>query len=138
MVTSLWAGSPVAAARGASENGFYVDYVLGLTRVTRQLVGIDSQVRKNCGLYIAAEVTGIGWLIATNIVGGVTGAEISIGKVRFAPWGNRAGHPTGERPHYHRGRPDPTRPGDSLPGQGKGRHRPWDTKPQDKSFWDRF
>ncbi len=28
MVTSLWAGSPVAAARGASENGFYVDYVL--------------------------------------------------------------------------------------------------------------
>ncbi len=35
MVTSLWAGSPVAAARGASENGFYVDYVLGSPDPTR-------------------------------------------------------------------------------------------------------
>jgi RHS repeat-associated protein len=129
--------TPLQIATDAAA-GFGDAVSLGLTSVTRQLVGIDGQVRRNCGLYIAAEVAGIGWLIATNVVGGVTGAEITIGKWRFAPWGNRTGHPTGERPHYHRGRPDPNRPGDSLPGQGKGRHRPWDTKPQDRSFWDRF
>jgi RHS repeat-associated protein len=58
--------------------------------------------------------------------------------VKIAPFGNRTGHPTGELPHYHRSVPDPSRPGDSLPGQGKKRHRPWDTKAKDTSFWDRL
>lgn len=66
------------------------------------------------------------------------GKEFPFGKNRVAPWGNRTGHPTGKYPHYHRPVPNPKKPGDSLPGQGKGRHRPWDTKPSDKSFRDRF
>jgi hypothetical protein len=31
-----------------------------------------------------------------------------------------------------------SRPGQSVEGQGIGRHRPWETKSTDKSFWDRF
>lgn len=34
------------------------------------------------------------------------------------PWYRRA-------PHYHRRVPDPNNPGQSLPGQGIGQHRPW-------------
>jgi hypothetical protein len=45
--------------------------------------------------------------------------------------------PTGERPHYHRRVTDPAT-GKTLPGQGIGRHRPWDTKQPDQCFWDRF
>jgi len=77
--------------------------------------------------------------IPTVINGIRYGREFKLGKnCRVAPYGNRAGHPTGRFPHYHRSVPDPKRPGDSLPGQGIKRHRPWDTKPNDKSFWDRF
>ncbi len=45
---------------------------------------------------------------------------------RVAPWGNRTGHPFGERPHYHRAIPNPARAGQSLPGQGMRNHRPWE------------
>jgi len=72
------------------------------------------------------------------------GSEYGFRGTRFAPFGNRWTFPTrggrpwqrtwnnsnGKWPHYHR-----TRPGY---GQGKGRHRPWDTRPTDRSFWDRF
>ena len=62
------------------------------------------------------------------------GKEIKIGKnLRIAPFGNRTGHPTGRYPHYHR-RPNSNPP----PGQSIRRHRPWDSHPADKSFWDRF
>ena len=62
---------------------------------------------------------------------------------RIAPFGNRPKsgfppNPTGQFPHYHRGVPDPKRPGHSLPGQAPKRHRPWDTHKDDKSFLDRF
>lgn len=57
---------------------------------------------------------------------------------RIAPFGNRTGHPTGRFPHYHRRVPDPSKPGQSLEGQSIKRHRPWDTKDSDRSFWDRF
>jgi RHS repeat-associated protein len=69
-------------------------------------------------------------------VGGATwaasGAELKFGNnVRIAPFGNRTGHPTGELPHYHRR--------GILPGQGIGRHRPWDTsKPDNGLFRRRF
>ena len=67
------------------------------------------------------------------------GREIKLGSVcRIAPFGNRTGHPTGKFPHYHRAVPNPNKPGHSLPGQSKKRHRPWDTKPDDKSWRDRF
>lgn len=42
----------------------------------------------------------------------------------------------GERPHYHRRVTGPN--GSTRPGQGIGRHRPWETKSSDKSFGDRF
>jgi RHS repeat-associated protein len=61
------------------------------------------------------------------------GREISAGKNwRFAPFGNRVGENWFNRaPHYHRRSPD-------TPGQGIGRHRPWEKKSPDTSFWDRF
>ena len=65
------------------------------------------------------------------------GREISFGKnLRMAPNGNRTGNPFGERPHYHRRGLDIN--GATKPGQGIGRHRPWETKSSDTSFWDRF
>jgi hypothetical protein len=66
------------------------------------------------------------------------GREITFGKnVRIAPFGNRTGHPLGELPHYHRRGLDPAT-GQTRPGQGVGRHRPWEKKSTDKSFGDRF
>lgn len=55
---------------------------------------------------------------------------------RIAPFGNRTGDPIGRFPHYHRR--EPMIDGKSPPGQGINRHRPWETKAPDKSFWDRF
>jgi len=67
------------------------------------------------------------------------GREYSIGSrgTRVAPWGNR-GPGRYHLPHYHRGKPHPTRPGQNLTHQGLKRHRPWETKPSDTSGWDRF
>ncbi|MGL4745930.1 MAG: RHS repeat-associated core domain-containing protein, partial [Dermatophilaceae bacterium] len=66
-----------------------------------------------------------------------SGREYKFGpNFRIAPFGNRTGHPTGRYPHYHRRVVDDT--GETLPGQGIGRHRPWDKKSTDTSFWDRF
>jgi RHS repeat-associated protein len=56
---------------------------------------------------------------------------------RIAPFGNRTGHPTGRFPHYHRRVIDKVT-GQTKPGGAVGRHRPWDTKSTDISFWDRF
>ncbi len=70
--------------------------------------------------------------------GFVRGSEIAGDGWRVAPFGNRTGNPTGELPHYHRSIPDPSKPGDSLPGQGMRRHRPWDSRSADQSFRDRF
>jgi hypothetical protein len=65
------------------------------------------------------------------------GQEIEIGKnLRIAPFGNRTGHRTGKYPHYHRRSPLPG--GGSAKGQGIDRHRPWDSKPSDRKWWDRF
>lgn len=67
----------------------------------------------------------------------VLGAEISAFGMRFAPFGNRTGNPTGQLPHYHRRSFDPMT-GQTAPGQGIGRHRPWDSRSTDTSFWNRF
>ncbi len=66
------------------------------------------------------------------------GREYNIGKdgSRIAPEGNRTGHPTGEKPHYHRRVRG--KGGNVKRGQGIDRHRPWDTSPEDKSFWEKF
>jgi hypothetical protein len=66
------------------------------------------------------------------------GDEIQIGDDwRLAPFGNRRGNRLGNLPHYHRR--GPRGPDGSPPrGQGVKRHRPWETKDGDTSFWDRF
>lgn len=65
------------------------------------------------------------------------GIEMNISKnFRIAPFGNRTGHQYGSFTHYHRRSLDTN--GITRPGQGIGRHRPFETKSTDKSFWDRF
>lgn len=65
------------------------------------------------------------------------GGELKFGpNFRIAPFGNRTGDPLGRWPHYHRRKP--LIEGVSEKGQGLGRHRPWETKEPDSSFWDRF
>jgi len=41
-------------------------------------------------------------------------------------------------PHYHRRVPIPATPGEAYPGQGIGRHRPWQSSRADKHWWDRL
>jgi hypothetical protein len=68
-----------------------------------------------------------------------SGSEIKIGNnFRLAPFGNRTGHSLGEMPHYHRRGPINPNTGQTVEGQGIGRHRPWQVSDTDKSFWDRF
>jgi hypothetical protein len=80
-----------------------------------------------------------GWVTSWVASAAKLGREFQFGpNFRLAPFGNRTGHPIGRWPHYHRRVPDPRSPGHGMPGQGIGRHRPWETKPQDKSWWERF
>jgi len=66
------------------------------------------------------------------------GREFRFGRnFRIAPFGNRTGHPTGRFPHYHRRGVDPNT-GLTKPGQGIGRHRPWDSRSTDRAWWERF
>jgi RHS repeat-associated protein len=71
------------------------------------------------------------------------GKGFKIGNMRIAPFGNRnpnwnvPPHKYGRWPHYHR--QGPTNPkGGSMPGQGMGRHRPFEPNPADRNWWDRF
>ncbi len=67
----------------------------------------------------------------------LTGREYKFGDdFRMAPWGNRTGNEYGKWPHYHRRGTDDK--GVTLPGQGIGRHRPWESKSPDKNICDRF
>lgn len=114
--------------------GFGDGVSLGATSLVRSLMGTNDQVDMSSpeylgGVVVGALVTGKGY---------AAGAELSIGRnFRFAPWGNRTGHPTGKYPHYHR-RGAPDAKGNTPPGQGIGRHRPWDKKSTDKCGCDRF
>ena len=66
------------------------------------------------------------------------GREIPFGpNIRFAPFGNRTGNKYGRWPHYHRRGPSGP-DGSPLPGQGIGRHRPWEPSRHDRKFKDRF
>ncbi len=68
------------------------------------------------------------------------GWEIKVGKnLRIAPFGNRTGNRFGRWPHYHRRVIDP-KTGETRPGQGINRHRPWETKQTNppERFRDRF
>jgi uncharacterized protein RhaS with RHS repeats len=106
-------------------------------RESLEIGGVD----KCSGYYDAGKYTGYAWGVVI-VAGGAargynSGAEISAGRnFRVAPFGNRTGHPTGRFPHYHRRAVDQT--GQTLPGQGIGRHRPWDSRSTDRGFGDRF
>jgi RHS repeat-associated protein len=66
------------------------------------------------------------------------GKELRFGKnVRIAPFGNRTKHEIGRYPHYHRRGVDP-KTGQTKPGQGIGRHRPWEKSEHDSGNKDRF
>lgn len=106
---------------------------LGLTAGLRQLMGTNGVVDFSSPEYIGGVVVGV--TITTR--GYASGAELNIGRnFRIAPWGNRTGRPTGKFPHFHRRVTDGN--GNTLPGQGIGRHRPWDRKSTDKCQCDRF
>ena len=144
MAVAAVAASPIiAVAAGAIAVGIvaYGAYQLGIS-------GYEVLAGKNA--YTGAELTTeeridiasgtAGGLVGGGLVGRgfVRGKEITGSGFRIALFGNRTGHKTGELPHYHRSVPCPGKPGESLPGQGIGRHRPWDTKATDTSPRDRF
>jgi hypothetical protein len=114
--------------------GFGDGVSFGVTALVREALGDNGVVDTSSLGYEAAAAAGI----AVNYVGYETGAELAIGRnFRIAPWGNRTGNRFGELPHYHRrGCPDAN--GNTPPGQGIGRHRPWETKSPDKNWTDRF
>jgi RHS repeat-associated protein len=67
------------------------------------------------------------------------GGEIRFGdNFRIKPFPSR-GRTWPERlPHYHRRVQNPATPGEAFPGQGIGRHRPWESSPTDRHWRDRF
>jgi RHS repeat-associated protein len=95
----------------------------------------EAEANKELG-YLYREVTFIA-AFAPTFRACITGAEIVFGRTRIAPFGNRTGNRLGELPHYHRRGVDPAT-GETIPGQSPSRHRPWETKSPDTSFWDRF
>lgn len=66
-----------------------------------------------------------------------SGRELSIGNnFRIALGNKNATNTVAKRPHYHRRVTDGN--GNTIDGQGIGRHRPWERKSTDTRFWDRF
>jgi len=94
---------------------------LGLTYEYRAIRGTNDVVNFcSVGYW-----SGVGTGVAIHIIGFRTGAELRLGRnFRLAPWGNRTGNPFGELPHYHRRIVDDA--GNTIPGGGIGRHRPWE------------
>jgi hypothetical protein len=94
-----------------------------------EVLGSDASTGEKIWAVVNMVQVGASWYFVLR------GSEIDFGKgstpERVAPAGNRAWRPGYEEPtinqlpHYHRRVPNPARPGESLPGQGIGRHRPW-------------
>ena len=108
---------------------FGIDPYTGLSLTTEERIDIAAGV---AGAAVGGGLAGAGREITFGPSCRIPGLK------RVAPFGNRTGNEYGELPHYHRSVPDPARPGESLPGQGSKRHRPWEPKSTDKTFWDRF
>ena len=106
---------------------------LGTTIGIRELMGTNGAVNFSSKEYAVGVLAGMNvnrWAMAE-------GAEFRVSQnLRFAPWGNRTGDPIGRFPHYHRRGVDAK--GETRPGQGIGRHRPWEKKSTDKCLGDRF
>ncbi|MBL6989633.1 MAG: hypothetical protein ISR65_07640 [Bacteriovoracaceae bacterium] len=81
---------------------------------------------------------GVGLATKEGLSFAIQGRELKFRKnFRLAPFGNRTRSATGRFPHYHR-RVLKENGKATVNGQGIGRHRPWDTKSTDTSFFDRF
>jgi len=116
----------------------------GLTQWVREKIGTDNVVDKNSNIYNASLLAGVltpqrglAWVAEV-------GWELKVSNnLRIAFLGNRTGYDKKgnilmrELPHYHR-RGAVQGNVESEPGQGIGRHRPWEVKETDTSFWDRF
>lgn len=94
-------------------------------------------VEESLGRWGEALRVGTGALIGGATTAFMYGTEFVIGGLRLAPFGNRNGGLNNQLPHYHRRVVNPVTK-ETIPGQGVGRHRPWDTKSTDKTFCDRF
>jgi RHS repeat-associated protein len=109
---------------------------LGFTDILRNWLDIEG-VDKSSSYYTAGSYTGVAWWVSFNVCGYNSGYEFKIGKNwRLAPWGNRTGNKMGEKPHYHRRKIDAD--GNTKPGQGIGRHRPWEKKSTDNSWRNKW
>jgi RHS repeat-associated protein len=98
--------------------------------------GLNSSGRSSGGYAGAALGGAADGAEAGFTVGSLQGRELSLGRnFRAAPGGNR-GEGRYQPPHYHRRGLGPN--SETTPGQGIGRHRPWQTRPSDGSWWDRF
>jgi RHS repeat-associated protein len=136
--------SDVVSGIAGFGDGAYKIITLGIGDLSevRGALGVDGGVDKCSVAYEAGRYSG--YVVGLGAVGGALyrgyrlGREISFGKnFRIAPFGNRTGHPIGRFPHYHRRGVD-SATGQTRPGQGIGRHRPWEKKSPDTSIWSRF
>ena len=146
----LWAwGDPIDPTIANAVTGFgdgsfrAITLGIGDLNELRQIVGIDGGVDTSCSAYqwskMGGQVVGTVALSGALYTSWSRGWEISIGRsVRIAPWGNRTGHPVGRYPHYHRRGGFLDSKGNTPPGQGIGRHRPWEKRATDRSWRDRF
>jgi RHS repeat-associated protein len=132
-VGALVASSPVWGSVAAVAIGAYASYqtavtlteiVTGVSQETGNPLSVEDRVDLGAGL--AGAIAGAG-------VAG-RGKEIPIGRnLRIALFGNRAGNPYGELPHYH-----VRKSGKPTYSQGWKRHRPWEPKPGDRTWCDRI
>lgn len=148
------AGKPVQLAELSQQEmketeGAWAPFVLsGLIGGNIGAWGNHTHTRNKTGQFASVnstlKATGAGMVAGASVYGGGRvasfakhGREIKIGNdLRIAPFGNRTGHQYGKYPHYHRRVVDSS--GKTLPGQGIGRHRPWETKSTDTSWKNRF
>jgi RHS repeat-associated protein len=109
----------------------FIDNVLDITTVT----GVGGLAR---GVGRASYAFASKKVVVRDLTSGWrSGRELSLGKDARVSLGNKtATNPKARVPHYHRRVTGVD--GRTVPGQGIGRHRPWDKKAVDKMFWDRF
>jgi RHS repeat-associated protein len=121
--------------------GFGDTVTFGLTDEFRDIYGGNEAVNKCSDAYRNGGYAGAAAGVAAGGAGVNVirkGKEIVVGGTRIAPFGN-AGSTRwqGQFPHYHSRKIDPNT-GQTIPGQGIGRHRPWDKRSTDTGLRDRF
>lgn len=109
-------------------------------RIARLVHGDDAPwADSDSKWYKGGEIVGMTATSFVPVKGGQAiraGRELGTKNFRVAPLGNATNHAIGKYPHYHRRSRDSS--DNTKPGQGIGRHRPWEKKSTDKRFGDRF